>query len=293
MRKTFQIEVSNAIKQDEKYVLFLGDIGVYGFSNTHKNHPKQVINIGILEQSMISVAAGFALEGRIPIVHSIAPFLVERALEQIKIDFGYQQLAGNLISVGASYDYAALGATHHCPGDVSELLTIPGTEILIPGTTEELKVMIKNHLGNNKLTYYRLSENMNNLSFELEPGKGTKVKSGNLLTVVSIGPTLDIVQDACTDVDVEILYINSLVPFDKELIMNNCKSNKILIVEPFYEFSSASLFLQTLKKPIFLDSIGVPRKFIHNYGIKSDIDNLIGMTSKKIRNRIKSMINES
>jgi transketolase len=292
MRKTFQTEISNAIKENDNYVLFLGDIGVFGFSETQKTHPKQIFNIGILEQSMIGVAAGFALEGKVPIVHSIAPFLVERALEQIKIDFGYQKLAGNLISVGASYDYAALGATHHCPGDVSELLSIPETEILVPGTTEELKTMLKNHLGNNKLTYYRLSENTNNKSFELQPGKGAKIKSGNLMTVVCIGPTLNIVQDACVDLDVEILYINSLVPFDNDLIVNNCKSNKVLMVEPFYEYSSAQLFLKTLKRPILLDSVGVPRKFIHNYGTKTEIDSAIGMTVERIKNKVKSMIND-
>jgi transketolase len=291
MRKTFQIEISNAIKENDNYVLFLGDIGVFGFSETHKTYPKQIFNIGILEQSMIGVAAGFALEGKVPIVHSIAPFLIERSLEQIKIDFGYQQLAGNLISVGASYDYAALGATHHCPGDVSELLSVPETEILVPGTTEELRVMLKNHLGNNKLTYYRLSENTNSKSFELQPGKGAKIKSGNLMTVVSIGPTLNIVQDACADLDVEILYINSLVPFDDDLIINNCKSNKILVIEPFYEYSSAQLFLKALRRPILLDSVGVPRKFIHNYGNKTEIDSEIGMTAERIKNKVKSMIN--
>ena len=291
MRKTFQVEVSSAIGNEDKYVLFLGDIGVFGFSEIKKTHPKQVFNIGILEQSMISVASGFALEGKIPIIHSIAPFLIERALEQIKIDFGYQKLAGNLISVGSSYDYAALGATHHCPGDVSELLSVPGTEILIPGTTQELSTMLRNHLGNSKLTYFRLSENTNNESFELKPGQGMKVRSGNLMTVISIGPTLNIVKEACADLDVEILYINSLLPFDNELIRDNCKSNKILVVEPFYEYSSAQLFLQSIKRPILLESVGVPREFIHNYGSKNDIDREIGMTSERIKSRMNEIIN--
>jgi pyruvate/2-oxoglutarate/acetoin dehydrogenase E1 component len=112
------------------------------------------------------------------------------------------------------------------------------------------------------------------------------------MTVVCIGPTLNIVQDACVDLDVEILYINSLVPFDNDLIVNNCESNKVLMVEPFYEYSSAQLFLKTLKRPILLDSVGVPRKFIHNYGNKTEIDSAIGMTVERIKNKVKSMIND-
>ena len=118
MRKQFIETVEAIIKEDERAVLLLGDIGVFGFRKIFETHKERVFNIGILEQSTISMASGMAMTGLIPIVHTIAPFLVERGLEQLKIDFGYQKLGGNFVSVGASYDYAALGCTHHCPGDV-------------------------------------------------------------------------------------------------------------------------------------------------------------------------------
>ena len=41
---------------------------------------------------MIGVAAGFALEGFLPVAHTITPFMAERALEQIKDDLGNQEL---------------------------------------------------------------------------------------------------------------------------------------------------------------------------------------------------------
>ena len=115
MRKQLVRTVEAVLSEDDRVVLLLGDIGVFGFRNAFERFPHRVYNVGILEQATISMAAGLALEGFIPIFHSIAPFAVERALEQLKIDFGYQRLPGVIISVGASYDYAALGCTHHCP----------------------------------------------------------------------------------------------------------------------------------------------------------------------------------
>ncbi|MGI0134971.1 MAG: hypothetical protein ACREBW_08460, partial [Candidatus Micrarchaeaceae archaeon] len=143
MRKQFVETVDKLLDEDERVVLLLGDIGVFGFRNAAKRHPSRVYNIGILEQSSVGVAAGLAKEGFVPIFHSIAPFVVERAFEQIKIDFGYQKLRGIFVTVGASYDYAALGCTHHCPGDVALLKSIPGIDIHVPGASRELSSLLR------------------------------------------------------------------------------------------------------------------------------------------------------
>ena len=85
---------------------------------------------------MISIAVGISNEGFNPIVHTIAPFIVNRAFEQLKIDFGYNKLKGNFVSIGSSYDYAALGCTHHCPEDVNLMYNIPGMDIVVPSSKQ-------------------------------------------------------------------------------------------------------------------------------------------------------------
>src|SRR5205823_15009555 len=110
---------------------------------TFRHDPRRALNVGIMEQTMVGVAAGFALEGFHPVAHTITPFVAERALEQLKLYFANQELGGLVITVGASYDYAAEGTTHHAPGDVQALLTIPGVEVLVPGAAGEVDALIR------------------------------------------------------------------------------------------------------------------------------------------------------
>ena len=149
MRKQFVKTVSNIFLKDKRCVILLGDIGVYGFKNLFKIDKKRIYNIGILEQSMISLSAGLAKAGLKPIVHTIAPFIVSRAFEQLKIDIGYNKLGAKFVSIGSSYDYAALGCTHHCPEDINLMYNIPNMQIVVPGSSEEFDALfIKSY--NNK-----------------------------------------------------------------------------------------------------------------------------------------------
>ncbi len=60
MRKQFFATLLDLFPNDEKLFLILGDIGVHGFRTLLADFPKRALNIGILEQSMIGVAAGLA-----------------------------------------------------------------------------------------------------------------------------------------------------------------------------------------------------------------------------------------
>ena len=80
--------------------------------------------MGIREQLMTGVAGGLALTGLRPFVHSYAPFVIDRAYEQIKLDLGHQDAGAVLVSIGGSYDAAAEGYTHQSPGDVALLDTL-------------------------------------------------------------------------------------------------------------------------------------------------------------------------
>lgn len=288
MRKQLVQTVQATLDTDDKCVVLLGDIGVFGFKEAFQSHPDRVYNIGILEPATIGLAAGMAITGLVPIVHTIAPFLVERALEQIKVDFCYQNLGGNFVSVGGSYDYAALGCTHHCPGDVGILKTLPRMEIVLPGSAREFDQLFRQSYDNGNPTYFRLSEREHSFDIgDVDFGKAKVLKTGSMATVIAVGPSLSAVWPAVSDLDVTVLYYTCISPFDRGALRENCSSGKILLCEPYYMGGADHELLEAMEaRPVAIEHIGVPLEFRTNYGTADEHDKAIGMTPDMIRRRL-------
>ena len=289
MRKQFVTTLEDILLNNSSAVLFLGDIGVYGFKNLFQEIPERIYNIGILEQTTIGLSAGLSMTGLIPFVYTIAPFIVERALEQLKIDFGYQELNGNFISIGASYDYSSLGATHHCPADIQLISSIPNFEIVIPGTSYELNILINQCYNNGHPTYFRLSEYENDIQVDIKFGRGNLIKQGNDATILCFGNMLDKVIKATENLNVNVLYYSTILPFDSNLLIENFNEN-IIIIEQFYEGSVNHIISPILKnKKCRISNISVPRRFITNYSNKDKIDEILGLDVQSLKTKISTI----
>ena len=93
MRSVFAETASALLDEDPLAAVVLAEISVDMFGKAAARHPDRVLNVGIREQLMVSVGGGLALAGMRPIVHTYAPFLVERAYEQVKLDLAHQGVA--------------------------------------------------------------------------------------------------------------------------------------------------------------------------------------------------------
>jgi|SRR3989338_736024 len=109
MRKEFGKVMVELAEKDDKVVLIAGDIGYGIFDEFREKFPDRFFNFGLCEQSMISAASGIALEGLKPYVYTITPFLIERPLEQIKLDIDQQNVNVKLVGYA---DYPEQGPTH-------------------------------------------------------------------------------------------------------------------------------------------------------------------------------------
>lgn len=291
MRQKFVSTTNELIESDSKVTLILGGISVASFEDSIQKYPDRVFNAGISEQAIVSVAAGMAVTGMIPIIHTIAPFLVERAYEQLKIDFGYQKLGGNFITTGASLDYSSFGSTHQCPADVGALKLIPGMQIVVPGTANEFDTIFRSTYNNGFPTYIRTSRDQNLQSHNVEFGRAICIREGKEATIVVVGPMLDMVLQAVEELDVSVLYYTTVAPFDKETLKNNCLSGKVILCTPFYIGALLEDIISALpSQKLLVHEIGIPMQFVRHYGYTKDHYVAMHLTVDRIESEVKEVI---
>lgn len=112
MRGWFAWEVYQHMKKDDRIWLLVGDLGYAMWDSVRDDFPDRFVNTGAAEQSLVDIACGLALEGKIPIVYSISTFLLFRAFEQIRLYVNHEKLNVKLIGGGREKDYAHDGISH-------------------------------------------------------------------------------------------------------------------------------------------------------------------------------------
>jgi transketolase len=292
MRDQAAATVVALMDEDPRVALVLAEISLERFEQALRSHPERAFNVGIMEQTMVGVAAGLALEGHLPIAHSITPFLVERAFEQIKLDFGNQELSGILIGAGGSYDYSTEGTTHHSPADVQVMLAVPGIAVHVPGAGEELDTLVRDAHRRGGLTYVRTSVQENGSPRPIEAGRLLRVRTGGAATVVAVGPMLDRTLAAVEGLDVTVLYATTVAPFDAEgLAREAAEAAEVVVVEPFHEGTLAAAISAALAaRPRRMLHVGVPRRVFRAYGTIADLDRIADLEPEAIRERISSFL---
>jgi transketolase len=292
MRDRFVDVVTELLDADPRLAVVMADISVDRFraNGACARHPQRVVNVGIREGLMVDVAAGMALEGMRPIAHSFAPFLVERAFEQVKLAFSHQGVGGILVSCGASYDVAAYGRTHEAPGDVALMATLPGWRIHVPGHADEVETFIREAARTDDAVYIRLSERKNAAAVAGADGGGLvalRRGAAGAPTVIAVGPMLDAVTEAAASFDATVLYAATVRPFDREGLRALVTGTDVVLVEPYLEGTSAAEVSAALSdRPHRLLCIGVPRTEHRKYGSAAQHDAAHGLDAAGLRARM-------
>lgn len=292
MRKTFLSRVADMIRNEPDTIFFTVDIGMWAIRDVLEEFPDRCTNVGIYEDGMFSIAAGLARRGFIPTLFGIQPYLIERALEQIKMDFAYQKLGVNVVGTGAAIDYPKYGYSHYCPDDVQLIKMIPGCEFVAPGTAQEFLTLFNQTYRDGRPTFYRISDYPNKkYDIDVKFGKANVIQKGSKITVIVVGVLLDMVMDVCKNKDVTVLYYTTLEPFDGDTLADNCPSDNILVVEPEYKGSLDYDIINSLAgRKLQIRHVGFPREIFRNYGTYHEKLDFYKITSLQIEKLLHGVI---
>jgi transketolase len=286
MRKRFYELATRALDDEPRTAIVLAEIGV-----SELPRHERVFNVGIREQLMIGVAAGLAFEGMRPVVHSYAPFVVERPYEQVKLDLGHQDVGAVLVSTGASYDGSSSGRTHQAPADVALMSALPGWTIHVPGHPDELERALGLALTGDDRVYIRMSEESNEAPV---PGEGLAVlRQGSEAApvVIAVGPTLDQALAATCDLDVTVAYLATVRPFDAAGLRAVVGGTDVVLVEPYLAGTSAvDVAAALVDRPHRLLALGVANAELRRYGTGREHRAAHGLDAVGIRRSVTDFV---
>ncbi|MEU7932022.1 transketolase family protein [Micromonospora echinofusca] len=287
MRERFVETTTALLAEDPRTALVLADISADAFAPAAYRHPDRVLNVGIREQLLLGVTGGLALTGLRPIAHSYAPFLIERAYEQIKLDLDHQGVGAVLVSIGASYDRAESGRTHLSPADVSLIDTLHGWTVHVPGHPDEVPALLRDAVAGDGPAYLRLSTLRNARPYGGDGALRVLRDAGpGAPLLVAVGPVLEAALAAVGDLGVTVAYTHRPRPFDTAGL-RALAGDAVVLVEPYLAGTSTRVVSAALAdRPHRLLALGVGREELRRYGSAEDHARWHGLDAAGLRRSV-------
>ena len=238
MRDTFVRTLLEIAKKDKNVYIITGDLGFGVLKPFWTELPDQIINAGIAEQNMTSIAAGLAMQGKTVYTYSIGNFPTLRCIEQIRNDCAYHNANVKVVCVGGGFVYGSLGMSHHATEDIAMMRSLPSVTVLAPGDLVEAEAATKAIYETPGTCYLRLGRGGEKRIHEkldgFTIGKAIEIQKGENVAVFSTGAIFDEVNEACEELKVQgiiptVYTFPTVKPIDKEVILECAKTHKAIV----------------------------------------------------------------
>lgn len=190
--------------------------------------PDRFFNVGVAEQNLVGMAAGFALSGLVPFASSFAMFLSGRAWEIIRNSVAYPRTNVKLVASHAGITVGEDGASHQCIEDIATMRVIPGMHVFVPADYHETKQIIRRAYEIDGPVYVRCGRSAlpvlkHKKSYQFREGKGEVLMDGTDVSIVACGAmvseaVLAAEQLAQKDVSAAVINMASVKPIDVALL---------------------------------------------------------------------------
>jgi transketolase len=241
MRGAYAESMRDLVRVNDKVVAMEADlIGVSGMAGFRSEFPDKLIDVGIAEQSLLTVAAGLSLAGYIPFTHTFAAFTTRRSCDQLYISCAYSHANVKIIGSDPGITCELNGGTHQGMEDIAIVRPIPNITILEPSDAVQMRWAIHTAAETEGLFYIRMhrkdSIKVYEEGSEFKIGKAVVVQDGADATILSCGPVM--LEQALKasellskgGLTVRVVDLVSIKPIDKELVIRCARETGAIIV---------------------------------------------------------------
>ncbi len=304
MRKTCLDMVYQLAKQDVR-IFFLGsDLGGGTLSQFRDEMPDRFLMEGISEANLVGVAAGLAMEGKIPYVHTIATFLTRRCFEQVVLDLGLHNVNVRLIGAGGGVVYAPLGPTHQAIDDLAIMRTVPNMTVVAPADAEEMRRLMPLTVDHQGPMYVRMAKGFDRVVTADAPplviGRARPMRHGRDALVVTTGITLQLALDAAGSlaadgVELAVLHMPTVKPLDRAALVEAIATVPIVVTVEEHTIVGGlgSAVAEVVAEEHFEPSkrfqrIGIPDTFPDQYGSQASLMGHYGISAEGVMHAVRT-----
>ena len=300
MRDTFFKTLIDLADKNPDLEVVTGDLGFGVLKPFWEAHPNQIINAGIAEQNLTSVAAGMALEGKTVFTYSIGNFPTLRCLEQIRNDCAYHKANVKIVCVGGGFVYGSLGMSHHATEDIAIMRSLPDVTVLCPGDLVEAEAVTRAIADYPGTCYVRLGRGGEKRIHEALPdfkiGKAIPVSKGERVAIFSTGAIFEEIEEARellenSGINPTIYTFPTVKPIDTGVIKDVAATHDIIVTCEEHNLSggfgsAVAEVLAEIPHHARLVRIGMNDEYSTIVGDQKYLRHQYGMSGEKIAERI-------
>ncbi|MGI0131612.1 MAG: transketolase family protein [Thermoplasmata archaeon] len=237
-----------------------------------KAHPERFFNVGVMEPTMMSLAAGLALGGRTVFASTFAVFAAGHAYNMIRQSICYNEANVKIVATHGGLLVGGDGGTHEMLEDIGLMRGLPHMTVVVPADGPTTRSAVRAITSFDGPAYVRLTrENLpvvTDGSFVL--GRAAELRGGSDLTIVAVGAlvarALDVAEELHrVGVEARVLDLASVKPFDAKAILRAARdTGAILTMEEHTVLTGIGSMVASATSenyPVPVRRVGVPDVF--------------------------------
>jgi len=297
--------VESGMRNQEVIVLGADITASVGVNLFAEKFPHRFFSLGIAEQNGAGVAAGLALEGKIPVFATYAVFSALRTTDQLRVSICYNRVHAIIGGAHAGVSVGPDGATHQALEDLAIMRSLPHMTVLSPCDATQTKIAtIQAILQLSGPVYIRFGrEAMPDFTDEKQRftvGKAQVMKKGKDITIIATGHLVwEALQAAYSlkeqGIDARVLNMHTIKPVDREAIVCAAQETGAIVSAEEHQITgglgSAIAEVVTQEYPVPMKFIGMPDTFGES-GEPYALMKKYGLTDQAIMTAVTSLLNE-